>query len=84
MHAFPDMRAVTGEPFGGSIAAALASREFMSVRSIAAAADIESRLANGGPIPLAELDAALTAKHIGSTSRIALKSALGRLGLIKN
>jgi len=55
---------------------------YRSVRSFAAAAGIEHRLATGGPIPLAELDDALAKVALSTASRIALKATLNRLGLL--
>jgi hypothetical protein len=83
MHSFPDIHAVTKPSPFSNVAAALASNEYRSVARIAASARIEERLANGGPIPIAELDEALRKHDVGTQARIALKSALGRIGLLK-
>jgi|GEM_PF-5556573 hypothetical protein len=66
------------------IKAAMASAHYRGVEHVIRAAGLDERLANGGPIPLAELDAALAKKAVGTTSRIAIKSALGRVGLLKD
>lgn len=64
------------------IKAAMATSDFRGVEHVVRAAGLDARLSNGGAIPLAELEAALNKRAIGTTSRIALKSALGRLGLL--
>lgn len=43
---------------------------------------IDERLANGGSIRMSELDATMNRHHLGTSARIALKSALGRLGAL--
>ncbi len=63
--------------------AAAAQPDFRSVIHVIRAAGLEERIANGGPIAVAELDAALSKHHVGTSSRIALKATLGRVGLLK-
>ncbi len=78
----------TPSPFGGSISAAMATPDFRSIRGIFSKAGLDPAsifATNGGPIKIEELDALLREEHRGLTTvdRIALKSALGRLGLLR-
>ncbi len=62
---------------------AAATPDFRGVVHIIRAAGLEERLANGGPIAISELDAALSKHHVATGSKIALKSVLGRFNLLK-
>ncbi len=62
---------------------AAATPDFKGVSHIIRAAGLEERIANGGPIAVSELDAALNKHHVGTSSRIALKATLGRFNLLK-
>ena len=89
MHAFGKaIHAIaTPSPFGGSIAAAVATPDFRSVRGLFSKAGLDPAsifATNGGPIKVAELDALLAKEHRGlsTVDRIALKRTLERLGLL--
>jgi hypothetical protein len=64
------------------IQAAMASPDYRGVEHIIHASGIGERLASG-PLPVAEIDAALSKSKVSTSDRIALKSALGRCGLLK-
>ena len=85
MHAHANIHAVADpKPFGGSIAAAIASKEFAGIRHLLSRTDIETKIAASGPIALAELDKALASAGVVTMTRIVVKSALDRLGLLKS
>ena len=62
-----------------NIAAALASPEIRAVAKILAAAGVAQPTR---PIPLGELNEKLTAAGVSTEKRIAVKIALGRVGLL--
>jgi hypothetical protein len=87
MNALPDrIHGVrTATPFGGSIAAAMATPAFRSIRHLLSKAGLDPHAlfaTNGGPVRVAELDAHLTKVHMDRIDRITLKRALEHLGLL--
>jgi hypothetical protein len=75
----------TATPFGGSIAAAMATPDFRSIRHLFSKAGLDPHAifaSNGGPLTVGQLDAHLARVHLGTVDRIALKSTLSRVGLL--
>jgi hypothetical protein len=85
MHAHANIHAVsTPTPWGGSVTAAMTTPSYQGIRHLMAGTDLEAKLANGGYLKPVEIETALRNHHNGTTARIALKSTLGRLGLLRD
>jgi hypothetical protein len=66
------------------VSALLALSEYRQIERHTRLAGLHDRLANGGKLEPREIDEAVRAHSLGTTTSIAIKNVLSRLGLMSN